>query len=199
MLRVSRLSLVLTLSAAPILAGEPNPADAPVDWPEAILAGSLSGTDPVFRRPAIGAVGECFLDPLATAVRYDVHEITLPGQPDATPGHLRASLCDGGTAAFNAVIAVYAATDRQAGAFNPANPCQNLIRLSDDACGQQPLVDVESSIFDGVIEVVVTSDANGATGAYSIELLSLTSDLGQFTFRESTERGDMGQWGEVGE
>lgn len=199
MLRAPRFCLVLTLCAAPILAGEPTAPDSPLDWPEAILSGTLSGTDPSFRRPAIGGVGECFLDPVATSVRYDVHEISLPGQSPSDPGHLRASLCDGGTAAFNAVIAVYAATDRQAGAFNPANPCQNLIKLSDDACGQQPLVDVQSSIFDGVIEVVVTSDANGATGAYSIELLSLSSELGQFMFRESTERGDGGQWEAGGE
>lgn len=182
---------LLALVAAPMVAQE---ADAPLDWPEAVLSGTLGATDPTFRRPAFDGLNNCILDPMATAVRYDVHEIVLPGQAPATPGHLRASLCDGGTAAFNAVLLVYARNPGQPAVFNPQNPCLGLIWMSDDACGQQPLLNVESSMFTGTIELVVTSDLNGGSGAYSVELLSLTSNLGQFMFRESTEWGSAGQW-----
>ncbi len=79
--------------------------------------GTLAASDPVFTRPANGS-SQDFCSPSSTTP-YDTFSLSVPGRVTLTVKN-RGSDSGGGTLS-DPFVALYR------GAFNPSNPCQNLV------------------------------------------------------------------------
>jgi hypothetical protein len=173
------LALAAALVAVP-------PAHAQADW---YGPGALAASDPTYWRVYLDTGGQCLMSSVGSSVYYDIHELVL-AEP-AAPTDLIVSLCN--TTAFDSVAYLYQFADGHPGPFNPANPCARLVAYSDDICGAQSQVS-SLALVPGHVQFVVTSFANGTTGAYVALGFSAGSPLEDFIFYSGFETFDLRTW-----
>jgi hypothetical protein len=183
-------ALALSVTAALLLALAPTvPAAAQTsDWQ---LAGELLASEPTFHRPYLFE-GVCYLSSVGTAVRFDVHEFIL--DDTVAPADFAASLCQG--AEFDTVLFLYQRPTGAPGAFYAEDPCARLVLYSDDYCGSASQV-WSTALALGHVSVVVTSFANGQTGAYTLTADSALSQLQDFIYYGGFETGNLRTWSDA--
>ena len=163
------------------------------------ITGQLLASGPTFNRPdtitnAPGVPSPCTQSGLS--LPYRAYEVYLSGCTNAT---VIASLCagpgcdapTGDGALSDSVMLMYRTSGTNgpglAGAFNPANPCNNLIAGNDDifdqssggiGCGERYLSGLRRALDPGYFTVVVTAADSSSTGvgAFSLNISAVTDD-----------------------
>ena len=178
-------ALAACVAAALLLALAPAAPAQTSDW---LFAGELLASEPTFNRPYLYQ-GVCYLSSVGTAVRFDVHEFIL--DDTVAPADFAASLCQG--ADFDSVLYLYQRPNGAPGAFYAEDPCARLVLYSDDYCGSASQV-WSPALARGHVSVVVTTFANGATGAYTLTADSALSRLQDFIYYGGFETGNLRTW-----
>jgi hypothetical protein len=110
------------------------------------------------------------------------------------PADFAASLCQG--AEFDTVLFLYQRPTGAPGAFYAEDPCARLVLYSDDYCGSASQV-WSTALALGHVSVVVTSFANGQTGAYTLTADSALSQLQDFIYYGGFETGNLRTWSDA--
>ncbi|MFP5263770.1 MAG: HYR domain-containing protein [Blastocatellia bacterium] len=132
------------------------------------IAGALTNTDSTYNRT--NTLASCpTLSGTGTNVFYDTYEFTVSGcaSTNVTVSLCGTNPCAGTGTLADSYVAVYRAPGGTSGAFNPANPCTNVIAVNDDSCGSRSQV-TASGVGPGNFVVVVTSFANNQQGTYNL-------------------------------
>ncbi len=131
------------------------------------LPGYLNQGSPTYNRVESGSTeASCTVSDYATDVYYSAFVIDAQ-----TAGHLVASFCED-IYNFDTFLSVYQDPAGGAGAFDPLDPCTNLLGANDDACGLLSRVGANLA-SEGEVTVVVSSFANGQMGNFTLDLTLL--------------------------
>lgn len=156
--------------------------------------GRLDAQDPVYQRAYIYQ-GNCYLSSFGTSVAFDVPELVL--DVAAAPVDLVAQTCGSLLQSrpfiLDTVLFLYQRADARPGAFDPDQPCANLIAYDDDFCGPHSSVS-NGELSPGHVDVVVTTFLNGEAGPYSLGMDSDAAPLERFIFYSGFEQGDARSW-----
>lgn len=128
------------------------------------LTGFLNSDSPTYNRVESGSTAQdCEISTYGTSVYYSA--LAVDAQ---TAGFLVASFCDD-VYNFDTFLSVYQEAAGGAGAFDPLDPCTNLLAANDDTCGllSRVATDLPST---GEVTVVVSSYSNGTTGNFTLDL-----------------------------
>ncbi len=139
-------------------ASEVYPVDYPGGPPPAPVLGELDADDGTYNR-----VVSCgTLSGVGTAVYYDLVEFTNSGAVAADVVAFTSTQGNPSTCPFDTFLTVYSA-------FNPADPLSGCLEYDDDGGVGGGCSEVSFQVPAGeMYTIVVTSFANGTTGAYQV-------------------------------
>jgi hypothetical protein len=161
--------------ATPLITVLPN-LNAPTSVTQVNLKGTLTTSDPVYNRADVFTVGSgtCAIAIDGVVFNYKTHTFTLSAASTVVASLLTA---DGGTitpGSADTFLTLYSA-------FDPANPCANVVGISDDASGTALSKITTASLPAGTYTAVLTSYDPGASAGlpwtYSIAVKTTAAVL----------------------